>query len=82
MSLGRDKSNRGLCEPTVVSLGGMRVLMLMRGGEVEGFPAVKFWSVSEDSGRTWSDPQMLGYEGWQDGDGIPRDSFEYAISAK
>ncbi len=62
VSVGRDKSSRGLCEPTVVSLGGNRLLMLMRGGQVEGCPAVKFWSVSEDGGRTWTDPEMLTYE--------------------
>jgi len=64
LTIDRDKSSRGLCEPTVVELSDGRVLMIMRGEKPvkTDFPGVKFYSVSHDSGMTWSEPKILTYE--------------------
>ena len=64
LTLNRDKSCRGLCEPTMVELKDGRVLAVMRAGKPvdSDFSGVKFYSVSEDGGRTWSEPEVLTYE--------------------
>ena len=52
-----------LCEPTVVELRDGKVLMIMRGdnGAFPDRPGYKWFSVSEDGGYTWSEPQPLRY---------------------
>ena len=55
----------GACEPDVLHLGGQRLLTTMRvQGEEEpaGVFSSRHWAVSDDGGRTWSDPQLLRYE--------------------
>lgn len=55
----------GACEPDLVHLGGQRLLITMRcQGEYEpaGVFSTKQWAISEDGGRTWSDPRLLCYE--------------------
>ena len=64
ISLPREKSSRGLGEPTIVPLDAERLLMIARAGKPaeSDFPAVKFHSISHDAGRTWSDPKPLTYD--------------------
>ncbi len=63
ITVGRDKSMRGLDEPTLVKLTDGRILMILRGSKPkENFPGVKFYSVSDDNGLTWSEPAVLTYE--------------------
>lgn len=55
----------GACEPDLVHLGGQRLLISMRcQGEYEpaGVFSTRQWALSEDGGRTWSDPKLLCYE--------------------
>ncbi len=64
LTVDRSKSARGLDEPTIVNLTDGRLLMIMRGGKPfdVDFPGVKFYSVSEDGGMSWSAPEVLTYE--------------------
>ncbi|MDP7397373.1 MAG: sialidase family protein [Lentisphaeria bacterium] len=55
----------GACEPDLLHLGGQRLLTTMRcQGEYEpaGVFSTRHWSISEDGGKTWSDPRLLCYE--------------------
>jgi len=61
-------SSSGPCEPDLVSLGEQRLFATMR---TQGIPAKKVpttrqCAVSEDGGRTWSQPEPLKYD-----DGTP-----------
>lgn len=57
-------SSRGVFEPTVAELPDGRILMVMRGSNagLEGVRGVKFSSISEDQGRTWSQPVPLLFD--------------------
>lgn len=55
----------GVCEPDLLHLGGQRLLTTMRcEGEYEpaGVFSTRQWSISEDGGKTWSEPRTLCYE--------------------
>lgn len=53
----------GLCEPAVVDMPGGQLMMVMRGssGTLQVMPSVKFFSISEDKGRTWGPAVPLTY---------------------
>lgn len=58
------ESMRGVFEPTFARLGENRYLMVMRNSN-HGDPSVtgqKFYSVSENSGYSWSQPSPLTYD--------------------
>lgn len=57
-------SPAGVCEPDLVHLGGQRLFTTMRcqGNEATKTPSTRQCSLSEDGGRTWSDPQPLRYD--------------------
>lgn len=59
-----DVSGSGVCEPDLLRLGGQRLLTTMRcqGIKNRGVPSTRQAAVSEDGGRTWSDPQALQYD--------------------
>ena len=59
-----ERTTRGIFEPTLAALDGGRLLMVMRGsnGGRPELPAYKWFSVSEDEGRTWSPAEPWGYE--------------------
>ena len=61
-------SSAGPCEPDLLSLGGQRVLATMRTQGIPGknVPTTRQAAVSEDGGRTWSQPEPLKYD-----DGTP-----------
>ena len=55
----------GACEPDVLHLGGQRLLTTLRvqgDEEMSDTLSSRHFSVSEDGGRTWSDPQLLRYD--------------------
>lgn len=58
-------STRGVYEPAFDIIDHNRVLMVMRGsnmGSSDRMDGVKFFSVSEDNGFTWTKPQPLKYD--------------------
>jgi hypothetical protein len=58
-------SSQGLCEASLMELADGRILVTMRGcGDRENktFPSLKFYSVSNDGGWTFSDPKPITYE--------------------
>ena len=58
-------SHYGACEPDLLHLGGQRLLTTLRVQGEEGPPerfSSRHWSISEDGGKTWTDPEMLCYE--------------------
>ena len=59
-----ERTTRGIFEPTLAALDGGRLLMVMRGsnGGRPELPAHKWFSISEDSGRTWSPAEPWSYE--------------------
>ena len=62
----RRHSVDGACEPGVCQLPDGRLFMIIRtrifpDSDVET-PGTKFYAVSEDGGRTWTDGQMLRYD--------------------
>ena len=58
-----NRSTRGMLEPTVAEFPDGRVLMVLRGSNHgrPDVPAHKWYSVSEDRGRTWSKPRPWMY---------------------
>jgi hypothetical protein len=64
LSVSPAQSSRGLCEPTVTSLGGHRLFCAMRsqGDEARGIFSTRFTAVSDDAGMTWSAPEPLRYD--------------------
>lgn len=67
--VGPDRSSQGCCEPALLELPDRRIFIGLRccgDPEQRRFPSRKFWSVSSDGGRTWSEPCPLAYE-----DGAP-----------
>ncbi|MBM3264405.1 MAG: exo-alpha-sialidase [candidate division Zixibacteria bacterium] len=61
-----DRSSRGLMEPEIVELEDGRVLIVWRGSHTPQTPGCKFFSLSEDAGKTLSPPQP-----WRYSDGTP-----------
>ncbi len=57
-------SSRGVFEPTVAELPDGRIIMVMRGSNagLKGAKGVKFVSVSEDQGKTFSEPVPLTFD--------------------
>ena len=66
------RSVRGMIEPTMVELDDGRILMVMRGSNGHGadpefkIPGYRWFSVSKNGGKNWSDPQPWTYD-----DGTP-----------
>ena len=59
------QSSQGACEASVIELTDKRVLVTMRAcgdREEKTFPSLKFYSISEDGGRAFSEPKPLTYE--------------------
>ena len=58
----------GLSEPHACQFADGRIFVIMRQGgvlvsqEAPGFPSVKLFSISEDLGKTWTDPKPLTYD--------------------
>ncbi len=61
-------SSIGPCEPDLLALGGKRLFTTMRTQGIPGknVPTTRQCTVSEDGGRTWSQPEPLKYD-----DGTP-----------
>ena len=60
-----DKSSQGCCEPMPVPLDDGRIFVSLRccGDRVnKTFPSLKYWVMSDDGGKTFSEPQPLTYE--------------------
>lgn len=65
VTVGLDKSVRGLYEPTFGLLGNNKVLMIMRNSnyrQSDEIIGAKYYSVSQDDALTWSVPQILMYD--------------------
>jgi hypothetical protein len=62
------RSTRGMDEPTIAFLEDGRLLMVLRGSNDRApeLPSYRWFSLSSDGGRRWSDPQP-----WTDDDGQP-----------
>ncbi|HPJ76449.1 MAG TPA: sialidase family protein [Clostridia bacterium] len=64
VTVGLDKSVRGLYEPTFGLLDNNKVIMIMRNSnyrQSDKIIGTKFYSVSNDNGYTWSEPKMLTF---------------------
>ena len=64
-TVGPDGSDDGGDEPCVATLADGRWLMVMRvrtrQQSAVKVPSARFWTVSADAGRSWSEPQVLRY---------------------
>ena len=66
------RSTRGMIEPTLAEFPDGRILMIMRGSNGGRFdpdyrlPGYRWYAVSSDEGRTWTDPEPWTYD-----DGTP-----------
>jgi hypothetical protein len=62
-----ERSTRGVCEATLAEFDGGRILMVMRGSNAgQRDLASRRWSaVSQDDGKTWSEPQPWTYDDGQ-----------------
>ena len=58
------ESSRGVFEPSVAEFPDGRIVMVMRGSNsgLQGVQGVKFVSISDDQGRTFSDPTPLLFD--------------------
>jgi hypothetical protein len=58
-------STRGALEPTIAEMPNGRILMVMRGSNDSnpGLPGIKWFSTSEDGGRTWCKIEPWTYRG-------------------
>ncbi len=65
-TVGREGSNNGADEPSIVLLPDGRLLMSMRvrvdPNDGTTIPSGKFYVVSDDLGQTWSEPQLFRYD--------------------
>jgi len=54
----------GACEPDLLHLGSQRVVTTLRcqGDDELGISSTRQWALSEDGGRTWTEPQPLRYD--------------------
>ena len=59
-----ERSTRGLTEPALAVLGDGRLVAIFRGSndKAPDLPGYKWVSVSEDGGRTWTEPEPLRYD--------------------
>ena len=57
-------SQHGVCEPDLIYLGGQRLLTTLRcqGDPEPHILSTRQWALSEDGGRTWTEPQPLKYD--------------------
>jgi len=64
LTISADLSSRGLTEPGLVQLRDNRIVMTMRGSnsKIDDRKGVKWISVSEDEGRTWTNPKELTFD--------------------
>jgi hypothetical protein len=68
ISVTPDESACGLAEPHLTSFENGRLIVLLRMGAIipsqhrAGVPSVKFYSVSDDNGLTWSKPAPLKFD--------------------
>ena len=64
ITLGPDQASGGCCEPAVAYLGGERLFNVMRcqGDEERGIYSVRYCTISEDGGMTWSEPTPFQYD--------------------
>jgi len=60
-------STRGMIEPTLAQFGDGRILMVMRGSNAGNYSlaGTRWYSISQDDGDTWTDPQPWTYEDGQ-----------------
>lgn len=58
-----ERSTRGMLEPTLVELADGKILMVMRGSNhrSEQLPSYRWFSLSSDRGRTFSEPRPWTY---------------------
>ena len=69
ISLPSDKSSQGACEIAPLLMDDGRILVSIRacGDRInKAFPSLKYWVISDDGGKTFSEPEVLTYE-----DGLP-----------
>ncbi|HQM97037.1 MAG TPA: sialidase family protein [Clostridia bacterium] len=65
VTVGLDKSVRGLYEPTYGVINNNEIMMIMRNSnyrQSDTITGAKFYSISVDNGYTWSEPEMLLYD--------------------
>ena len=60
-------STRGMIEPTLAQMPDGRILMVMRGSNSgsPGTPGRRWYSISDDEGETWTQPQPWTYDDGQ-----------------
>lgn len=62
------RSSRGLIEPTLLELNDGRIIMVMRGSNEirtdpkKELPGYKWFSISQNGGKSWTTPEPFGYE--------------------
>jgi hypothetical protein len=64
-SVTQEESTRGVFEPTFERIGEKKIIMVMRGSNLnkeEQIEGVKFYSISQDNGMTWTKPIPLKYD--------------------
>ena len=65
ISVSADRSSQGCCEPVPTLLDDGRIFVSLRccgDRENQTFPSLKYWVMSDDGARTFSEPQPLTYE--------------------